>query len=206
MTSPATQNSSRARLQWLGKDRSLHVYVLPADVPIVRIGRHPSCEVILDDPNVSRRHVLLTRVDDTWFAEDVSSSGTDLEREQRRPLRRRQALSHGDTLHLAFFALRFKDEAQETLDVTVPVGGGSRIDLTPMEQKVLQCMCRPVVGGVAPPASNREIAEEMVLTVDGVRSHIRSLYSKFGIVAGTSGQRRITLVQRALDQNFVVPE
>jgi len=45
----------------------------------VTIGRAPECDCHLTEPNVSRRHAQLRRVDDTWLLRDLgSSNGTRL--------------------------------------------------------------------------------------------------------------------------------
>jgi hypothetical protein len=43
------------------------------------VGRHPGCDVVLDDPSVSRRHALLRFRDGTWILRDLeSTNGTRL--------------------------------------------------------------------------------------------------------------------------------
>ena len=43
------------------------------------IGRHTSCDVVVDDPQVSRRHAVLERVAGGWTAADLGSrNGTTL--------------------------------------------------------------------------------------------------------------------------------
>jgi len=40
----------------------------------VTLGRHPECELVFDDPTVSRRHAILCRREDRWFLQDLDSS------------------------------------------------------------------------------------------------------------------------------------
>lgn len=40
----------------------------------VTVGRLPSCEVVLDDPSVSRRHARIARADGHWTVEDLGST------------------------------------------------------------------------------------------------------------------------------------
>ncbi|MGH9044676.1 MAG: FhaA domain-containing protein [Acidimicrobiales bacterium] len=48
------------------------------DEPLV-IGRTPDCDVVLSDPNVSRRHAEIIRVNDAFFLRDLgSTNGTKL--------------------------------------------------------------------------------------------------------------------------------
>jgi DNA-binding CsgD family transcriptional regulator len=194
-----------ARITWVDHERRAHDHWLaPADGPVL-VGRAPTCQLRLADPAVSRRHVLLTPVHDTWIAEDLSQgSRTQLERGgQRHTLRQRQALSDGDRLHIGATVLAFKDAGQPALDETRPGGLVDRVDLRDRERDVLNVLCRPVIEDAGPPASNTEIAAELFLSVEGVRSNLKSLYRKFGITSGTSEQRRARLVQRAIDEVYI---
>jgi DNA-binding CsgD family transcriptional regulator len=194
-----------ARITWVDPERHAHDHWLaPADGPVL-VGRAPTCQLRLSDPTVSRRHLLLTPVHDTWIAEDVSrGSRTQLERgAQRLVLRQRQALSSGDRLHIGATVLTFKDVAQPAIDETRPGGLGDRVELRDRERDVLNVLCRPVIENTGPPASNTEIAAELYLSVEGVRSNLKSLYRKFGIASGTGDQRRAMLVQRAIDDVYI---
>ncbi len=68
------------------------------------IGRSPSCDVVLSDPSVSRRHVRLLYRDGKWVLHDLrSTNGTVLngERVGRSELRPGDRLSLGDQqLHI----------------------------------------------------------------------------------------------------------
>jgi len=70
---------------------------LPIDKQRVRVGRDPDCEIRLDDPSVSRRHVVLSRVYNEYFIEDQNSTnGTVLN--GRRVYK--HMLKHGDVVLL----------------------------------------------------------------------------------------------------------
>jgi pSer/pThr/pTyr-binding forkhead associated (FHA) protein/S1-C subfamily serine protease len=55
-------------VQWAGGEREF------AATSAVRFGRDPSCEVTLDNPNVSRVHAELRPAGDGWVLEDLGSS------------------------------------------------------------------------------------------------------------------------------------
>lgn len=42
------------------------------------VGRHSSCDVVLDDPTVSRRHARLRRRDGVWVLQDLDSTNGTL--------------------------------------------------------------------------------------------------------------------------------
>lgn len=72
--------------------------------PVV-IGRMSTCDVVLSDPNVSRRHAELRREGDTWVLEDLgSTNGTLVDGK----LAKKHALSGGETLAFGTSALRFE--------------------------------------------------------------------------------------------------
>jgi DNA-binding CsgD family transcriptional regulator len=53
------------------------------------------------------------------------------------------------------------------------------------------------------PASNREIADRLVLSEETVRTHLHHIYLKLDIVDGTNAQRRALLVRRAIDEAYI---
>lgn len=72
--------------------------------PVV-IGRMSTCDVVLSDSNVSRRHAELRREGDHWILEDLGSTNGTLVNEK---LAKRHALSGGETLSFGTSALRFE--------------------------------------------------------------------------------------------------
>ena len=193
-------------MQWLDRYRRVREYRLSGSGP-VRVGRNPSCEVCLDDLSVSRNHVLISLIGDTWFAENVSAHGTVVETDhQPLKLQGRYALSSGVRLRLGRSVITFKDEDEAPVHVTVPLDQRKlAAALTFKEREVLAALCRPVAERTGPPLSNDELAAGLNLSVDGVRSHLRSIYSKLELTAGTAAQRRAALVQLAIDEGYVSP-
>jgi DNA-binding NarL/FixJ family response regulator len=53
------------------------------------------------------------------------------------------------------------------------------------------------------PASNRQIAEELFLGIETVKTHVRALAEAFGLEALPQHQKRATLAARALDLGVV---
>lgn len=74
--------------------------------PVV-IGRMSSCDVVLADANVSRRHAELTRDDEGWVLEDLGSTNGTL---VNGKLAKRHSLTGGETLGFGTSALRFELE------------------------------------------------------------------------------------------------
>jgi pSer/pThr/pTyr-binding forkhead associated (FHA) protein len=75
-------------------------FVLDADV--IRLGRHPDSEIILDDITVSRRHAELARTPEGYVVTDAGSlNGTYVNQERID----RAVLHHGDELQIGKFRL-----------------------------------------------------------------------------------------------------
>jgi hypothetical protein len=72
---------------------------------VVTIGRLPECAVVLDDPNVSRRHAQVRREGDAIFVVDLgSTNGT---RVNGVPVREHRLVA-GDVISVGITALRFE--------------------------------------------------------------------------------------------------
>jgi hypothetical protein len=85
--------------------------------------------------------------------------------------------------------------------------GDSSIDvrLTDTQLGILAALCRPARDGnrFAPPATNLKIAEEVFLSVDAVKAHLRTLYRKFGIEDLPHNQKRARLAELVLEGGYL---
>lgn len=184
-----------------------HVVVLDALGSRLTIGRREGNDVALPwDAEVSRIHAALERAGGDWTVVDdgLSRNGTWVNGERvvgRRRLRDRDVIAIGATL-LAFVAAR-ADEAHSEETATTPRPlPGTRI--TPAQRRVLVALCRPYRDeAYAVPASNREIADELVISVDAVKSTLRSLFTLFGIDELPQNRKRASLAQAALSSGIV---
>lgn len=79
--------------------------------------------------------------------------------------------------------------------------------LTDTQQKILAALCSPCTGEnhYAPPATNQEIADQLFLSVDAIKAHLRVLYRKFGIDPLPHNQKRARLVELAVEGGLVTP-
>ena len=73
------------------------------------------------------------------------------------------------------------------------------------QRKVLIALCRPFKDGraFATPATNQQIADELFLTVDTVKLHLRALFEKFDVPGLPQNKKRLALVRLALDSGLV---
>lgn len=77
-------------------------------------------------------------------------------------------------------------------------------DVSEAQRRVLVALCRPYArSAFAAPASNRQIADELVLGVATVKTHLQSLFEAFGVRDLPQHQKRAALASRALETGLV---
>jgi DNA-binding NarL/FixJ family response regulator len=81
------------------------------------------------------------------------------------------------------------------------------IEVSPAQLRVLRALIRPLTEQrYAAPASNRQIADELFLSVDTVKSTLGRLFELFGLESLPQNQKRAALAAAALDRGIVRPE
>jgi DNA-binding NarL/FixJ family response regulator len=77
--------------------------------------------------------------------------------------------------------------------------------LSDTQRRVLVALARPFkdTTGFATPATNQQIADELFLSVDAVKTHLRALFTKFGVEELPQNRKRIALVERALRSGLI---
>jgi pSer/pThr/pTyr-binding forkhead associated (FHA) protein len=170
------------------------------------IGRGEGTDIQLHwDRDVSRAHATLERVGGVWTISDdgLSRNGTFVNGER---VGSRQRLRDGDVLRVGATAILFRDPtsvgASETRmggpDVAPP-------SVSEAQRKVLLALCRPYKahGPFTTPATNQDIAGELFLSVEAVKTHLRALFSKFGVEDLPQNQKRAKLIERAFQTGLV---
>jgi len=81
----------------------------------------------------------------------------------------------------------------------------SAATISPAQRRVLLALCRPYKDGdsFATPATNQQIGEELHLSVDAVQTHMRALFEKLEVGDLPQNQKRVALVERALQSGIV---
>lgn len=183
--------------------------VLGADEPLLTIGRDASCSIALTwDASVSRTHAILERVGSLWTVADdgLSTNGTFV---NARRLGSRRRLDDHDVVTVGDTQIEYRAPgtgASVTGSTTRLVTPTVAVDVTPMQRKVLIALCRPMLrdgGGFAAPASNAEIAAELVLTGDAIKSHMRALFDRFAVGDLVQNQKRARLAELAIRSGLV---
>jgi DNA-binding NarL/FixJ family response regulator len=195
------QDHGDAYLSHWGAQAEQRRWLLPTDPGVVTIGRAPSADVSLTgDVQVSRVHAVIERIAGQWTIVDdgLSRNGTFL---NGRRLAHRVRLRDRDKIRVGETVLTFCAPPQTATQQTV-VGGGlpAITGLTDRQHSVLVALCRPYreASTYATAVSNEQIAKELFLSVDAVKTHLRVLFHKFGIDALPQNQKRARLVELAL--------
>jgi predicted component of type VI protein secretion system len=173
----------------------------------VTIGRSSASDVALTwDAKVSRTHALLERVAGGWTVVDdgLSRNGTFLNGSR---LVGRQRLADGDRIDIGGSRLVYREPVGNDSASTAATDAEQLAPaLSPTQRKVLIALCRPVnQSPAATPATNRQIAAEVCLSVDAVKSHLRVLCDRFGLSDLRQNEKRARLAQAALAAGLVAP-
>jgi hypothetical protein len=173
----------------------------------VTIGRGRDSDLALSwDGTVSRLHAQLERIGAEWTLVDdgLSRNGSFVNGDRvsgRRRLRDGDRLCFGVTPLV--YRAPFQVESQST-----QAGRASEIavHLSDAQRRVLVGLCRPLaMSAFESPATNREIAGELHLSVDAVKAHLRVLFERFGLEELPQNQKRARLAARVLVDGIVAP-
>jgi pSer/pThr/pTyr-binding forkhead associated (FHA) protein len=167
------------------------------------IGRAAESDIPLDwDDEVSRAHAVLERVGSSWTVVDdgISRNGTYVNGERVHGRRR---LEYGDAILVGETLLVFVG-VEKTARTTATTRRGAPPALSPAQQRVLDALCAPALdSALAAPPSNHEIAAQLFLSVETVKSHLHALYELFDVADVPAGRKRGELVKRAFERGVV---
>ena len=212
MTGPG---DDAGRWEWAGAEGPLLMYrdgegaqrFLPLQGRTsLTIGRSSGCDVqVAWDERVSGVHAGLDLIGPDWTVVDdgLSRNGTFLNGER---LNGRRRLRDGDTMVLGATSFRFRNARRARTQMT-KVGDQlvTAASLSPTQRQIVTALCRPYKHDdpYATPASNQQIADELFLSVDAVKTHLRMLFQKFQIEDLPQNQKRVKLVERVLGLGLI---
>jgi pSer/pThr/pTyr-binding forkhead associated (FHA) protein len=187
-------------------DGEQQIVMLADGIQRITVGRVPACEVrIQTDGEVSRLHAEFERLGDGWTVADdgLSRNGTYVNGER---IAGRRLLRDGDVIRFGRTPATFRQPlAVGVTETRVAVDPLERASLSDAQRRVLVALCRPfkASSGYATPATNQQIAEELFLSVDAIKTHLRALFAKFGIEDLPQNQKRVRLVELAMTSGIV---
>jgi hypothetical protein len=170
------------------------------------IGRRAECDIATSwDGRVSRLHAELVLVGGEWIITDdgLSANGTrinDTTLTERRRLRDGDLIRVGDTI-IAYCSPT--DHGASTMHADA---ASLMINITPAQRRVLVALCRPYLqtGSLSAP-SNAEIAAQLFLSVDSIKTHIKALFNAFGLERSASRFKRSQLIEQAVRTAIITP-
>jgi FHA domain len=187
-------------------DGKLSLIPMPDCKDNLTVGRRPGSDVpITWDAEVSRVHAEFHRVGEDWTISDdgLSRNGTFLNGSR---ISSRRRLTDRDTLRFGNTTVVFRRMGHESSGRTDPAREIPAVeDLTPIQRKILVALARPYRYGstIATPATNEQIAAEVHLSVDAVKSHVRLLARRFGLADLPRNQKRTAVAERALHWGLI---
>jgi predicted component of type VI protein secretion system len=211
----STPAELKARLEAERRSNAFLVYrgangkqvIVPLAARQLTVGRRDDNDVALGwDKQVSRLHAQIERIKGDWCLVDdgLSRNGSFVNSERIVGKRR---LADGDRLCFGTTAMVYRAAAAERIESTVGVSTTApSVVLSETRRKILLALARPVAqSAFATPATNQEIADEVCLSVDAVKAHLRGLFEQFGLSDLPQNQKRATLAATALLNGVLAP-
>lgn len=170
------------------------------------LGRGEGCDLHLEwDHEVSRLHAQLEHIGSDWVLVDdgLSRNGTYVNGER---LSGRHRLRDGDVVLMGATTISYRaNRVPPSPDTKVAQNVVTIYSLSPTQRQVITALCRPYISGTpyATPATNQQIADEIYLSVDSVKNHLRTLFGKFGVENLPQNQKRARLVELAFRSGLV---
>ena len=195
-------------LHWRDEAGEQQILMLDGVRPRVTIGRREQSDIPLTwDLEVSRAHALLEPVGEAWTLVDdgLSRNGSFVNGSRvhgRLRLHDRDRMCFGST-RVTFQEPAGAGGSESTARAP---GAPSSVPLSEMQRKVLIALCRPVVDSSASTtATNPQIAEEVFLSVDAVKAHLRVLFDRFGVGELAQNEKRARLASIVLGAGLLKP-
>ena len=193
-------------LAYRDSERRLKLYILGQEDRAITLGRRVETDLSIPwDAEVSGLHAELQRLGGEWTIADdgLSTNGTFIDEARTKG---RQRLRNGDRVRVGRTVLVYN--AAERTKVGRTVSTGERIALPPLtetQRRVLLALCRPYRDGAryAAPASNQQIAAEVFLSLDAVKTHLRTLFRHFELSELPQNQKRARLAEVVLERGIV---
>ncbi len=202
----AAERTGYPFLVWRAEDGAQQLLLLNQANWRVTIGRDEAADVPLPwDAEVSRTHALLEQVGRGWMLVDDGLSRNGSFVNGTRVVGRRR-LADKDRLVVGATTVTYRETSGGTTQTASAIDTPAAILLSPMQRKVLIALVRPVhESDSATPATNRQIAEEIFLTVDAVKAHLRVLFERYGLSELPQNEKRARLVATVLDAGVLLP-
>ncbi len=166
--------------------------------PPVSVGRMDRARICLSwDGEVSRIHAELQQIEDVWIlVDDASSNGCYVDGGRvtgRRRLDDRAVMMFGSTTVVLRAPGTGAAATKAAKEFAVRSG------LSGDDRRLLVALCRPLHDGThAVPATNRQIADELFISVPAVKRRLSVLFNRFDLAAFAQNEKRTRLADEAM--------
>jgi pSer/pThr/pTyr-binding forkhead associated (FHA) protein len=201
-----TDRDGRPYLIYRDSDGGQRLLVLGDDADRLTLGRSSDADVpVTWDREVSRHHAIVERTVDGWSLLDDGRAlnGTFVNGER---IRGRRRMRDGDIVQIGETAIAFRDPRRHTSLATLPAQATpAPVRVSDAQRRVLVALCRPFGESrpFAAPPTNEQIAAELVLSIDAVKTHLRALFQRFALEGLPRAQKRAVLIERAFQTGTV---
>ena len=181
--------------------------IVPLAGQQMTVGRREDHDIpLVWDMQVSRLHAQIERIKGDWCLVDdgLSRNGSFVNGERIAGKRR---LADGDRICCGSTAMIYRAPASDRSESTIGIATSTpSVPLSEIRRKILIALVRPMAqSAFATPATNQEVAEEVSLSVDAVKAHLRVLFEQFGLSDLPQNQKRATLAATALLNGVIAP-
>jgi pSer/pThr/pTyr-binding forkhead associated (FHA) protein len=194
----ATERLGEPFLAFRDQQEKLRLHLLVGGTDSHTLGRRPEMDLSIPwDSEISGLHAELECLGGEWTIVDdnLSTNGTYVNGER---VSGRQRLRDGDRIRLGRTLIAYNAAQAPAALETVAAGNRPSLkELSDTQRRVLIALCRPYRdgGAFATPATNQQIADEVFLSVDAVKTHLRSLFGKFELNDLAQNQKRARLAE-----------
>ena len=190
------------------RDHERRLCMVRVEGQTLTVGRRVGMDLAISwDNEVSGLHAELHGYSGEWSIVDdgLSTNGTYVNG-QRISGRRR--LRDGDRIRVGQTILVYR-AGSTRYESTAPAGQRpSLAHLTDTQRRVLVALCRPYRdgGSFATPATNQQIADEVFLSVEAVKGHLRALFGKFELAGLPQNEKRVKLAECVMQFGLISPQ
>jgi DNA-binding CsgD family transcriptional regulator len=194
-------------LYWKDNEGEQHILMLGDDRTRITIGRRrEKVDVSLGwDQEVSREHALLELAGEDWFLVDdgMALNGSYVNGNRirgRHRLKDKDKMCFGKTY--VFYRKPGSDEGSQS--TARQIDGRPPMPLSEAQRRLLIALCRPVHEGTSTiPATNKQIADELHLSLDRVKAQMGNLFDAFGLGELPQNEKRTRLAAIALSSRLL---
>ena len=203
----AAERAGAPFLAFRDEDGALRLFPTGRSGETRTVGRGHEMDLSIPwDGEVSGLHAELEGLGGEWTIVDdgLSRNGTYVNAQR---VSGRHRLRDGDRIRIGRTILAYHAGGASTIAQTAAAAGnGPGLQtLTDTQRRVLVALCRPYRDrdSFATPATNQQIADEVFLSVDAVKMHLRTLFGKFELGDLPQNEKRARLAESALQYGVI---